>query len=64
MSARARRRSASRQRLLALLIPGIAALVAVGAFYVAKACGCDERQVGVLTMTAGALAILAMAAAR
>ena len=53
-----------RQRLLAFVIPGIAALVSVGAFYAARALGCDERGVTLATAVAGALAILAMAAAR
>jgi hypothetical protein len=53
-----------RQRWLAFVIVGIAALVAVAAFYLARACGCDERQVGVVTLTAGALAIMALVVAR
>jgi len=57
-------RSVSRQRLLALLIPGIAALIAVAAFYAAKACGCDERGVTLATLVAGALAVMALAVAR
>ena len=57
------RTSVRRQRLLALLIPGIAALVSVAAFYAAKACGCDERQVSVLTMTAAGATALALAVA-
>ena len=52
------RTSVRRQRWLALLIPGGAALIAVGAFYLARWCGCDERGVTLATMAAGALAIL------
>ena len=55
-------KSASRQRLLALMILGVAAIVAVGAFYAARACGCDERQVSLITMGAALLSVLALAA--
>lgn len=57
-------RSASRQRLLAFVIPGLAALVAVAAFYAARACGCDERQVSLVTMVAAGATALALVTAR
>lgn len=56
--------SPARQRQLAFVIPGIAAVIAVAAFYAARALGCDERGASVATMVAGALAVMALAAAR
>ena len=53
-----------RQRLLAFVIPGIAAVIAVAAFFLARALGCDERGVSLATAVAGALAIMALAVAR
>jgi hypothetical protein len=44
------------------MILGVAAIVAVGAFYAARACGCDERQVSLITMGAALLSVLALAA--
>ena len=57
-------RSASRQRRLALLIPGVSAIVAIAAFYAARACGCDERTVSLVTMAAFGVTAMLLVVAR